>query len=81
MALASPQVSVDVVDAVAFVDLAVDRGVAGVPTVVLNDQVAVEGPVPEELLVDFALHAADPAHPAPLVSSVPFLSCGRLEER
>lgn len=79
MALASERVSVDLVDGVAFVDLVTEWGVGGVPTVVLNDAIKVEGPVPEATLVEFALHAADPRHPAPLVSSLPFLSCGRLD--
>lgn len=77
--MASDQVSVDFVDGVAFVDLVTEWGVGGVPTVVLNDAINVEGPVPEATLVELALHAADPSHPAPLVSSVPFLSCGRLD--
>lgn len=78
LALASEHVRADVIDGVAFVDHVTEWGVGGVPTVVLNDAIRVEGPVPEETLVEFALHAADPRHPAPLVSSVPFLSCGRL---
>lgn len=79
LALAGPRVQVDVVDGLAFTDLVLDWGVSGVPTVVLNEQILVEGPVPEALLVEFVRHVADPRHPAPLISSVPFRSCGRLE--
>lgn len=79
LALAGERVAVDVIDGTAFVDAVTEWGVGGVPTVVLNDAIRVEGPVPEQTLVEFALHAADPRHPAPMISSVPFLSCGRLD--
>ena len=79
MALGSERVRVDVVDGITGMDLVREWGVSGVPTVVLNDRTSVEGPIREETLLDFVMHAADPAHPLPAIASVPFRSCGRLE--
>jgi alkyl hydroperoxide reductase subunit AhpF len=79
MGLASDRVRVDVVDGIAGMDLVREWGVSGVPTVILNGRLSVEGPVPEESLLEFVRHAADPSHPPPAIASVPYPSCGRLE--
>jgi alkyl hydroperoxide reductase subunit AhpF len=79
MALASERLRVDVVDGIAGMELVRERGVSGVPTVILNGRLSVEGPVPGESLLEFVRHAADPSHPPPAITSVPYPSCGRLE--
>ena len=79
MGLASERLRVDVVDGIAGMELVREWGVSGVPTVILNGRVSVEGPVPEESLLEFVRHAADPSHPPPAIASVPYPSCGRLE--
>lgn len=79
MAVASERVRVDVVDGIGGMELVQEWGVSGVPTVILDGRISVEGPVPEESLLEFVLHAADPSHPAPAITSVPYPSCGRLE--
>lgn len=79
MSLASDRLRVDVVDGIAGIDLVREWGVSGVPTVILNGRVSVEGPVPEESLLEFVRHAVDPSHPPPAIASVPYPSCGRLE--
>lgn len=78
MGLASALVQVDVVDAIAGMDLVRDLGISGVPTVVLDGRLRIENPSPDESLLDFVLHAADRSKPAPRVASVPFRACGRL---
>jgi predicted DsbA family dithiol-disulfide isomerase len=78
MALASDRVRVDVVDGVSGMEMVREWGISGVPTVVLNDRFSVEGPVPEDSLYEFFLHAGDDSHAPPAISSVPFRSCGRL---
>ena len=79
MGVASDRLRVDVVDGIAGMDLVREWGVSGVPTVILNGRLSVEGPVPEESLLEFVRHAADPSHPPPAIASVPYPSCGRLE--
>jgi alkyl hydroperoxide reductase subunit AhpF len=79
MGLASDRLRVDVVDGIAGMDLVREWGVSGVPTVILNGRFSVEGPVPEESLLEFVRHAADPSHPPPAIASVHYPSCGRLE--
>jgi alkyl hydroperoxide reductase subunit AhpF len=81
MALAGDRFRVDVVDGIGGMDLVREWGVSGVPTVILDERLSVEGPVPEEVLLEFVRHAADPSYPPPAISSVPFRSCGRLEVR
>jgi predicted DsbA family dithiol-disulfide isomerase len=78
MGLASERVQVEVVDGFAGMDLVREFGVSGVPTVVLDGRFRVDNPSPDESLLDFVLHAADRARPAPAVVTVPFLGCGRL---
>ena len=78
MALASDQLQVDVVDGMAGMDLVRSMGVSGVPTVVLDGRLRLDNPSPDESLLDFVLHAADPSRPAPVTASVPFRGCGRL---
>jgi alkyl hydroperoxide reductase subunit AhpF len=51
MAFQSPLVRADMVEAVEFPDLAQKYGVMGVPRTVINDQVHVEGAVPEATLL------------------------------
>ena len=79
MALACDRLRVDVVDGIAGMDVVREWGVSGVPTVILNGRLSVEGPVLEESLLEFVRHAADPSHPPPAIASVPYPSCGRLE--
>lgn len=78
MGLASAMLHVDVVDAIAGMELVRELGVSGVPTVVLDGHLSLENPSPDESLLDFVLHAADRSLPAPRVPSVPFRACGRL---
>lgn len=79
MALASPVVQLDVVDGIAGMELVREWGVSGVPTVIVDDRLSVEGPAREETLFEFFLHAGDPTNPLPAAVSVPFSSCGRLD--
>ena len=79
MALASPTVEVEVVDGIAAMELVREWGVSGVPTVIVDDRLSVEGPVREGILLEFLLHAGDPTNPLPATASVPFSSCGRLD--
>ena len=79
MGLASDRLQVDVVDGMAGIDLVRDLGVSGVPTVVLGGRLSLENPSPDETLLDFVLHAADRSRPAPVVATVPFRGCGRLD--
>lgn len=79
MGLAAPTVSVDFVDGIARMDLVHQWGVSGVPTVVLNQRLSVEGPVRDDTLFEFMLHAGDDSHPVPAAASVPFSTCGRMD--
>ena len=78
MAVASTRVRVDVVDALAGMDLVREWDVSGVPTMILNGRLSLEGTVPDDSLLELAAHAADPSRPAPSITSVPFRACGRL---
>ncbi len=51
MALASPRVTADMIDAVEFPDLADRYGVRGVPLTVVDESIFVEGGVPEQQLL------------------------------
>ena len=51
LALASPQVRADMVEVLEFPDLADRYHVYGVPRTVINETVAVEGAIPEGLLL------------------------------
>ncbi len=79
MALASPSVRVEVVDGIAGMEMVREWGVSGVPTVIIDDRLSVEGPVRDDTLLEFLLHAGDATHPLPSAASVPFSSCGRLD--
>jgi hypothetical protein len=79
MGLATDRVRVDVIDGIAGMDLVRELGVSGVPTVVLDGHLSLENPSPAESLLDFVLHAGDRSRPAPIVASVPFRGCGRLD--
>ena len=79
MALASERVRVDVVDGIAGMDLVRDLGVTGVPTVVLDGRLRLDNPSPGDTLLESVLHAADRSRPAPVVATVPFRGCGRLD--
>jgi glutaredoxin-like protein len=52
LALASPLVTADMIDASEFPDLADRYGVRGVPRTVINGSVHIEGAVPEDVLVE-----------------------------
>ena len=68
----------------AGMDLVRELGVSGVPTVVLDGRLRLDNPSPDESLLDFVLHAADPSRPAPgghCVSPVPGLRMARLTEQ
>ncbi|HUQ62341.1 MAG TPA: thioredoxin family protein [Acidimicrobiales bacterium] len=80
MGLATDRLRVEVVDGLAGSDLVREYGVSGVPTVVLDGQLSLENPSPDESLLEFVLHAADRSRPAPTVASVPFRACGRLPD-
>jgi glutaredoxin-like protein len=62
LALASPLIRADMVEASEFPELADRYGVYGVPRTVINETVAVEGAVPEAYLLDYLKEAA--AQPA-----------------
>ena len=79
MGLASDRFHVEVVDGIAGMELVRELAVSGVPTVVLNDRLSLENPSPDDGLLDFVLHAADQSRPRPVVASVPFRGCGRLD--
>jgi len=79
MALAAPSVRVEVVDGIAAMDLVREWGVSGVPTVVFDGRLSLEGPARHDTLLDFFLHAGDASNPLPAAASVPFSSCGRLD--
>ena len=78
MAVAGPRVRTDVVDALAGMDLVREWDVSGVPTMILNGRLSLEGTVPDGSLLELVAHAADPSRPPPAITSVPFRSCGRL---
>ncbi len=58
LALASPLIRADMVEATEFPDLADRYNVYGVPRTVINDVVAVEGAVPEAHLLEYLKKAA-----------------------
>jgi predicted DsbA family dithiol-disulfide isomerase len=57
MALASPRVRAEVVEVTEFPELAHAYGVMGVPKIVVNDEVEVEGAVPEDTFLQAVLGA------------------------
>ena len=79
MGLAGDRVHVEVVDGIAGMGLVRELGVSGVPTVVLDDRLSLENPSPDDGLLASVLHAADQSRPRPVVATVPFRGCGRLD--
>lgn len=58
MAIESPRVRADIIEATEFPDLVARYAVQGVPRTVLNDRVAIDGAVPETELLGAVLRAA-----------------------
>jgi glutaredoxin-like protein len=52
MAYESPMVTADIIEAIEFPQLAMKYGVQGVPKTVINDNIDLEGGVPEQMFVD-----------------------------
>ncbi len=59
MAFESPLVHADMVEAMEFPDLAVKYEVMGVPRIVINEETHVEGAVPEPVMLQAVLEAAE----------------------
>jgi glutaredoxin-like protein len=64
MALESPRITADMIEATEFPHLAHKYNVAGVPRTVLNETVAIEGAVPEETFLEHVLKAGHPEEKA-----------------
>ena len=58
MAIETPRVRTDIIEATEFPDLVARYAVRGVPRTIVDDRVAVEGAVPEPNLLDAVLQAA-----------------------
>lgn len=63
MAMESPRIRADAVEAAEFPHLVQKYGVMGVPKVVINETTAFEGVVPESAFLLYVLKAADSLHP------------------
>ncbi len=63
MALESPRVSCDMIEATEFPHLVQKYGVFGVPKTIINDAITVDGAVPEEVFLGNVLKAAGSAEP------------------
>jgi len=61
MAFASPKITALAVEATEYPDLARKYRVTGVPKSVVNDKVEIMGALPQDLFVEQALSALDPA--------------------
>jgi len=59
MAMASDRVRADGIEASEFPELVQRYGVMGVPKIVINETVEVEGAVPEEVLLDLVREAVE----------------------
>lgn len=59
MAMVSPLVSLDVIQANEFIELASAYGVFGVPKTVINDKVEFDGPVPEPVFINHIQRAVE----------------------
>ena len=59
LAVESPHVTADVIEIAEFPDLAQRYHVQGVPKTVINEQVSVDGAVPESRLLALVLDAAE----------------------
>jgi predicted DsbA family dithiol-disulfide isomerase len=58
MAVESPQVRADIIEATEFPELVARYAVRGVPKTIVSDRVAIEGAVPETDLLAAVLQAA-----------------------
>ena len=63
MAIESPRIRADIVEATEFPDLVARYGVRGVPKTILNDRLSIEGAVPEPELVAAVGRASGEAAP------------------
>ncbi len=61
MAIESPFITADILEAEEFPDLAQKYQVFGVPKTIINESITVEGAVPEEVLLENVIKAAAPA--------------------
>lgn len=64
MALESPRITADMIEATEFPHLAHKYNVAGVPRTIINETVAIEGAVPEETFLDHILKLGHPEEEA-----------------
>jgi predicted DsbA family dithiol-disulfide isomerase len=60
LAVVSPLVTADVIEVAEFPELVQRYHVYGVPKIVINERVSVEGAVPEVRFVDLVLDAVQP---------------------
>ena len=58
MAIETPRVRTNIIEATEFPDLVARFAVRGVPRTIVDDRVAIEGAVPEPNLLDAVLQAA-----------------------
>lgn len=65
MALESPRITCEMVEATEFPHLAQKYGVFGVPKTVINETITMDGAVPEEVFLGNVLKAAGSANPGP----------------
>ena len=63
MALESPRVSCDMIEATEFPHLVQKYGVLGVPKTIINEEITLDGAVPEETFLGHVLEAAGSAEP------------------
>ncbi len=63
MAIESPRIRADIVEATEFPDLVARYAVRGVPKTILNDRLFVEGAVPEPDLIAVVRQASGQAPP------------------
>jgi predicted DsbA family dithiol-disulfide isomerase len=64
MAIESPRITADMIEATEFPHLAQKYHVAGVPRTIINETVAIEGAVPEETFLDHILKLNHPEEEA-----------------
>jgi predicted DsbA family dithiol-disulfide isomerase len=63
MAIQSPRVRADIVEATEYPDLVTRYAVRGVPKTIVNDRIAIEGAMPETELLAAVTQAATAAAP------------------
>jgi predicted DsbA family dithiol-disulfide isomerase len=61
MAIASPRVRAECIEATEFPELSQSYRVSAVPKIVINDRVEFEGALPESQFLDAVLRAVSPA--------------------